>query len=147
MTNSYKSMNTKQVYNDAMGNGNVKLSDILGQALAVCDEIDWRVDWSDNDISEVIDALRGNGFNWLAENLETELRNVFGIDPYKYDFVSFFRMFHEDGNEVYEKADGGANMTWAEIKRLAEYEGWGICDVKAHEIAGNTILCVYFWQL
>lgn len=143
---AYENMNTQQVYSDTMNDGNVKLHDVLGRAWDACDAVDYIPEWGDQNISVIIDALREYGKDGLANELVAELENVFGDNPYKYDFVSFFRLFEEDGQMVYEREEGRANMTWPEIKSLMEYEGWHADDVESHEIAGSTLLCVYYQQ-
>ena len=143
---AYESMNTQQVYSDTMNDGNVKLHEVLGRAWDTCDSIDYIPEWGDQNLGVIIGALREYGKDSLADELVAELENVFGESPYRYDFVSFFRLFEEDGETVFEREDGRANMTWPEIKALMDYEGWHAEDFKMHEIESTSLLCVYFRQ-
>lgn len=75
---TYEVQNTQQVFSDTMTNGNDKLHNILDKAWDFCEGIDPRCEWSDNEISNIIDTLREEGQNDMADELTDELVKAYG---------------------------------------------------------------------
>lgn len=75
---TYQIQNTQQVFCDTATNGNDRLHNILDVAWDFCEGIDPYCEWSDNDIHHIIDTLREEGQNDMADELEAELVKAYG---------------------------------------------------------------------
>lgn len=74
---AYETKNMQAAFNET-ATTNHKLHNIIGRAWEACENIDYMVEWSDQNLATIIEALRDNDGDGLADELEAEAIRAYG---------------------------------------------------------------------
>lgn len=75
---AYETKNTHEARNEAITYGNEYFAALIWNAWKTCDRIDYMAEWSEMDARTIIDTLRNDGKEELANELEAEFAAVYG---------------------------------------------------------------------